>query len=262
MEALVKSEQAAVQRSRRVLTPDVWQMIREIAPVLHKSRLFGVMSQEQAVAVMLKGWELGLGLTAAFEFIAVIKGRPTLTPRGALALALQSGELEEFKVEDIEKDGKPWACKVSGKRRGGMSYTLTYTMEDARRAGLVKPESAWETYPANMLRWRAIGFWLDVVMPDIIGGMKRADEFGAAVDASGDVIEGTWVAEPSSASSDGKPAQALPEASEPSITLNDLLAQYEPAQVMEALRRVTGGRMPSSEEEVKQIAAQLAGGEA
>ena len=147
-----------------------------------------------------------------------------------------------------------------------MAYTLTYTMDDARRAGLVKPDSAWETYPANMLRWRAIGFWLDVVMPDIIGGMKRADEFGAVVDANGDVVDGTWT-EAATAQPQPKPqaqneaAPALPEAGE-GLTLNDLLAQYEPSKVMEAMRAVTGGRMPSSEEEVKRIAAQLEGGAA
>ncbi|HFC08431.1 MAG TPA: hypothetical protein ENJ54_01050 [Chloroflexi bacterium] len=257
-------ENTPVLAQRRTLTPNIWQMVREIAPVMHKSRLFGVMSQEQAVAIMLKGWELGLSLTASFEFIAVIKGRPTLTPQGALALAIQSGELEAFEVQDIEKDGQPWACKVSGKRHNGMAYTLTYTMDDARRAGLVKPDSAWETYPANMLRWRAIGFWLDVVMPDIIGGMKRADEFGAVVDANGDVVDGTWT-EAATAQPQPKPqtqnetAPALPEAGE-SLTLNDLLARYEPSKVMEALRVVTGGRMPSSEEEVKRIAERLAGG--
>jgi len=257
----VHGQPAAPLATRRTLTPDIWRMVQEIAPVMHKSRLFGVMSQEQAVAIMLKGWELGLSLTASFEFIAVIKGRPTLTPRGALALALQSGELEDFKVEDIEKDGQPWACKVSGKRRNGISYTLTFTMDDARRAKLIKPDGGWETYPANMLRWRAIGFWLDVVMPDIIGGMKRADEFGAAVDANGDVVEGTW-----RPSEDGQGQEApASEATalsqgEASISLNELLAEYEPAAVMEALKATTGGRMPSNEDEVQAIAARLAGG--
>jgi len=260
---LQNSGGSAPLATRRTLTPEIWQMVREIAPVMHKSRLFGVMSQEQAVAIMLKGWELGLSLTASFEFIAVIKGRPTLTPRGALALALQSEELEDFKVEDIEKDGKPWACRVSGKRRNGISYTLTFTMEDARRAGLIKPDGAWETYPANMLRWRAIGFWLDVVMPDIIGGMKRADEFGAVVDANGDVVEATWRPSESEpvVEAETTEAAALPQA-EADISLNDLLAKYEPSAVMEALKATTGGRMPSSEEEVQQIAARLAGGEA
>jgi len=252
--------QGAPLAPRRTLTPDIWRMVQEIAPVMHKSRLFGVMSQEQAIAIMLKGWELGLSLTASFEFIAVIKGRPTLVPRGALALAIQSNELEAFEVKDVEKDGQPWACTVSGKRRNGMAYTVTYTMDDARRAGLVKPGSGWETYPANMLRWRAIGFWLDVVMPDIIGGMKRADEFGAMVDANGDVVEATW--RPDDTNGAEGQTQALPAQSQAAVSLNDLLAQYEPSAVMEALRQVTGGRMPSSEAEVQQIAERLEGGAA
>jgi hypothetical protein len=72
-----------------------------------------------------------------------------------------------------------------------MEYSVTYTMDDARRAGLVKPNSGWEKYPANMLKWRAIGFWIDTVLPDVQGGMKRADELGAMVNDKGDIIEGS-----------------------------------------------------------------------
>jgi hypothetical protein len=70
---------------QRELTPQVWQMISQMAPVMWKSRLFGVVSQEAAAAIMLKGYELGLSVTASFEFIHVIQGKPGLSPRGALA---------------------------------------------------------------------------------------------------------------------------------------------------------------------------------
>jgi hypothetical protein len=47
---------------------------------MHQARLFGVNNAEQAMAIMLKGYELGLGLTASFEFVQVVQGRPALSP--------------------------------------------------------------------------------------------------------------------------------------------------------------------------------------
>lgn len=174
--------------TRQTLTPQVWQMISQIAPAMHASHLFGVNSKDQAAAIMLKGYELGLTLTAAFEFINIIQGKPSLTPRGHLALILQNPELDKIEVTD-EKD----ACTVKMVRLNGFSYTARFTLEDANRAGLIKADSGWAKYPANMLRWRAIGYCADVVFPDVGAGMKRSDELGAEITAEGDVIfEGQW----------------------------------------------------------------------
>lgn len=166
------------------LTLDMWNLISALAPAAHTSRLFGVNSPEQAAMIMAKGFEIGMPITAAFEFIQVIQSRPTLSPRGALALVQASGLLEDMQIEEA-----PGACTVTMRRRGGIRYSLTWTREDAKRAGVIKPDSAWQSYEANMLRWRAIGFVVDVLFSDVTGGLKRADEFGALVDADGAVID-------------------------------------------------------------------------
>lgn len=164
------------------LTIEMWNLISAIAPAAHQSRLFGVSSPEQAMMIMSKGYELGMPITAAFELIHVIQGKPTLSPRGALALVQASGQLEAMQIDE-----QPGACTVTMRRRGGISYSLTWTLADAKKAGVIKPDSAWQSYEANMLRWRAIGFVIDVLFSDVTGGLKRADEFGASVDAEGTV---------------------------------------------------------------------------
>lgn len=220
------------------LTPSTWEMISSIAPAMHQSRLFGVTSAEQAMAIMLKGYELGLSLTASFEFIQQIQGRPALSPRGALALILQCPELENLKIED-----KTGACSVTMKRKGGFEYTSTFTLKDAETAGLVKEDSGWKKYPANMLRWRAIGFCADVVFPDVIGGMKRADELGADITPDGDVINGSF--------------EVKDTEQRNVVTLESLVAQYSADKVMEA----AGGSIPTSQEEVELVARILRGEE-
>jgi len=173
------------------VTGETWQTIKAIAPTAQASRMFGV-TQEQAAIVMLKGHELGLGLASAFEFIHVIDGKPSISPKGALALIQRSGELVGLEIQDLtDTKGNPTKCKVMMKRKNGFSYTVEYSMADAQRAGIVRDKGAWEKYPANMLRWRAVGYCADVVFPDVIGGLMRPEELGAEVNAEGQPIEAT-----------------------------------------------------------------------
>ena len=234
---------------RPQLTPSVWQMITDIAPAMHQSRLFGITSPDQAKAIMLKGFELGLSLTASFEFIQVVQGKPAISPRGALAMIQNSPLCDGIKIEDlVGADGKPTGCRVWMKRSNGFEYTVTWTMDDAQKAGVVKPDSGWSSYPANMLRWRAVGFCADVVFPDVIGGMKRADEYGADLTPDGDVIEGSWraVAEPAqppSAAASEPTSAPTPVAT---VTLDELVAKYGAEAVMQA----AGGTIPGNDADV------------
>jgi len=204
---------------------------------MQKSRLFGVATQEQAAAIMLKGYELGLGMAASFEFINIISDKPALTPRGALALIIQSGECEGLKIDDqTDKAGVPTACSVTMRRRGGIEYTATFTMKDAERADLVKAGGGWAKYPSNMMRWRAVGFCADVVFPDITGGMKRSDEFGADITPEGDVIEGQWTVAPMA--SNGSAKTATPPADTPAVMLNTLINRHGADAVLAACGNV------------------------
>jgi hypothetical protein len=209
------------------VSPQTWEMIPAIAPTMHAARLFGVASPEQAAAIMLKGSELGLSLTASFEMIHMINGKPSISPKGALALILQSPECAGVQIND-----EPGKCTVTMKRRGGLEYTSVFTIEDAKKAGLIKTDSGWDKYPANMLRWRAIGFCADVVFPDVIGGMRRSDDMGAPITEDGEVIT---------------------VEARPIITLETLVERYGAEAVLEA----NGGTIPATDEDVANIAEVL-----
>jgi len=223
---------------------------------MHQARLFGVASPEQAMAIMLKGYELGLSLTASFEFVQIVEGKPALSPRGALALIHNSPVCAGVKVEDItDKNGKPIACRVWMKRTNGFEYTVTWTIEDAAKAGVVKPGSGWEKYPRNMLAWRAIGFCADIVFPDVIGGMKRTDELGADITADGETIEPDRPPMEASVKPVPLPDQLVPQMRGSVPTLADLAARYGAEKVME----VNAGKIPGTDEELAAVAAKLAG---
>jgi hypothetical protein len=145
-------------------------LIQLLAPSFHACRWYGLTSPEQAIVVMTKAVELGIPLTAAFDFFDVIEGRPTLKPVGALALIHRSAL-----VEVVAIDSHPDRCTVTMRRRDtGFKHTATFTLQDAQTAGLIKTDkdgSAWKRYAQDMLRNRAIGRCARIVAPDVLAGL-------------------------------------------------------------------------------------------
>ncbi len=227
------------------ITPGIWNVIKDMAPMMHESRLFGVSSVAQATAILVKGYECGFGFANSFDLIQVVQGKPGVSPRGALALIMQNSEITKIEIKAILDDkGKYIGHSCHMERGKKISYTSTFTLEDAKRAGLIKPDSGWEKYPENMCQWRAIGFCADVVAPDITSGMtglmKAPEQYGVALSESGDIID----VEP-------KRVNAAPAPTE--LTLNDLVNKYGPEKIME----VNAGMIPATQNEVNTVAKLL-----
>lgn len=161
-----------------------WQETVQQAQMLVRSGMLptSVKTPEAALAIILKARELGVGPMEGFEGISVIQGKPTVSPRLQLALIHRSGLLEKLDIQETAE-----GCTVSMARRGGASFSTRFTLEDARRAGLLGNDN-WKKYPANMCRWRAVGYCADVLFSDVTGGAYRPEEMGATVDANGDVL--------------------------------------------------------------------------
>jgi len=71
------------------------------------------------------------------------------------------------------------ACTAVLLQEGVELGRYTFTIEQARRAGLVKDRSAWQTFPERMLFARAAGFLLNTYAPGLMLGMETADELEA-----------------------------------------------------------------------------------
>ena len=177
----------------REITPQVWSMIKEISEVVYRS--YGFTRGADAAAVLLKGYEVGFGTAASIEFIQSIAGKPpTVSPKGAMALLHRSQVMDKIKITrltDNKNEFVGYECTMI--RKDGFSYTARFTMEMARKAGLVKPDSGWAKYEENMCLWRAIGFAADVAAPDVVAGMttlmKAPEMYGVALTEGGDVIQ-------------------------------------------------------------------------
>jgi hypothetical protein len=68
-------------------------------------------------------------------------------------------------------------------------FDSPFTMQDARKAGLIKPGSGWEKFPRAMLFSKAMSQGARAVCPEVIGGVYTFEDFGLEADDEGNVKE-------------------------------------------------------------------------
>lgn len=158
----------------RQLDPRSLREAQALATNMHQSRMFSAYGTPQAVlSTVMVGRELGLPAMASLRSIHNIEGKHALSAALMVALVLKSGFAEYF--EPVSFDDKQ-ATFVT-KRKGARSeVTLTHTLEMAKTAGLLKPNSNWEKIPTDMLVARAQSRLCRMVYPDVCGGLYTPDE--------------------------------------------------------------------------------------
>lgn len=117
------------------------------------------------------GMELGLQPMQAMQNIAVINGRPSLWGDAVIAL-VRSSSVCEYVIEESLDDRA--VCRV--KRRGEDEQSRVFTMDDAKKAGLIGKTGPWTQYPKRMMQMRARSWALRDVFPDVLRGMPIAEE--------------------------------------------------------------------------------------
>ena len=163
-----------VSRSGFDLTPKTLSEAMEFASVVAKSSIVPKDYQGNpgnCIIAMQWGAEIGLAPLQAMQSIAVINGRPSIWGDAMLALVRGSGLLESI----VETPGDT-QCTCTLKRRGEPEVSRTFTMEDAKRAGLAGKQGPWSQYPKRMLQLRARAFALRDVFPDVLRGVNVAEE--------------------------------------------------------------------------------------
>jgi hypothetical protein len=162
---------------------------RELGTVLAASGYFqDARDAAQAVVKCLAGAELGFGPIASMTGVYIVKGRVTLSAN-LMAAAIKRHPKYDYRVKDLT-DTK---AEVAFYERGEEIGSSEFTMDDAKRAGLIGSEN-WKKYPRNMLLWRAMSNGAKFYCPDAFSGspVYTPDELGADVDPeTGEIIEGS-----------------------------------------------------------------------
>jgi len=155
-----------------------------IARAFAQSGMFpGIKEQSQAVVKILAGQELGFGAVYSMMKIHFIQGQLALSAEAMAALIKRSGTYSYQITKHTDTE-----CVMSFLDNGKAVYESKWTLEDAKRAGVLKSGSGWEKFPRAMLFARALSQGARIVCPHVIMGTYTAEELGAEVDEQGEVI--------------------------------------------------------------------------
>jgi hypothetical protein len=191
----------------------------------------------QAMAVVLAGRELGLGIMSSLRGIGIIKGKVSISAATQLGLMLKAG----IKIKWVEQSTTRACIELS--RQGMEPAQFSFTMEEAKQAQLVQGGGNWAKYPAAMLRARAITIGARAYAADIIDGCYDPEEIaptqvqGSRMEAqppsvphdprTGEVLEPQPAVAPKRTRSDAVKEKLAPPPPEPVDDLTELTSALQ-----------------------------------
>lgn len=259
----MSEEKALILAQPRDVTSSKWDSIMSVANVV--AGMYGMRPAEAAMA-MLRGWELGIPISAAIETVFVIsskKGqRTSLSAQLINALIHRSKILKKMDFKRLENDKHQCiGYEVYMERIDGSSWKGSFTQADAEQAGLLTKDN-WKNYDDDMYFSRAMTKVGRRVFPDVLLGMYTPEELDANVSAESvapaTTVEGSFtIVEP-----EGKPKE--PEGPSMPQTLVDLMDKkwnhdgWTATDVMTASTAAgIANTLPVTPEEVAKVYAEL-----
>ena len=167
-------KRATVPIENGVLCPKNFEGIQRLAQFMFASGMVpkGVETEAQCMMLVAAGTEAGLGLGQIAKGCMVVNMRPSIWGDVALGLCRRSVLCESI-VETVEGDVATCTCRRKGEPA---PIVRTFSVEEAKRAGLWGKSGPWSSYPKRMLQMRARAFALRDAFPDLLCGLSIAEE--------------------------------------------------------------------------------------
>lgn len=182
MSEIVKREQ---QTLSPIPTMNEFSVIQAQAAAIASSNIVPAAyrkNPDNVIVATLAGRPFGWDALTAMRNLTVIQGTATIKPEAMLGLIRAAGH-------SVSGETSPTKATVTGKRRDtGDEMSFTFTIEDAKRAGLAGKDN-WKNYPSSMLWARAVAQLGRMLFPDVLLGLSYVpEEIGATVDENGEAI--------------------------------------------------------------------------
>ena len=167
------------QRGELLPAPKSTAEAMELAKTLASSQLIPKAFQQRpgdVFVAMMWSHSLGIPIVQGLQGIAVINGKPSLYGDALLAVCMGSGQMADIEETVTgSADNLTATCKVT--RRGKPTPVVsTFSIADARAAGLLGKPGPWKQYTSRMLKMRARAFALRDAFPDVLSGIASAEE--------------------------------------------------------------------------------------
>lgn len=159
------------------LSPQTFEQALTFAKYLADSDMVPKQYRGKAgdcLIAMQWGFEIGLKPLQALQSIAPINGKPNLYGDAGKALLLDAGcSIDEDDIETIKANGLA-RCTIT--RPGRRPVVRTFSIENAKVAGLWNKDGPWRQYPERQMAWRAFWFAARDAASDLLRGMGGAEE--------------------------------------------------------------------------------------
>lgn len=148
------------------------EMWRFCEGVVNSRQFKGIDTPEVALVMLQAGLELGLTPIWSLTNIMVVNGKPAVWGDALLGLVLAHPDCVDV-IETMDGDDSA-SCEVQ--RKGRLPVKRTFTMADAKKAGLVGKSGPWTQYPKRMLQMRARSWACRDSFADALRGLGVAEE--------------------------------------------------------------------------------------
>lgn len=161
--------------------------MQTMAQAVAKSGLFGMKSEDQALALMLVAQAEGQHPATITQDYDIIQGKACRKTHSVMARFQQmGGKVEWHELTESIADATFF-------HPSGGSLRMAWTIEQAKKIGLTGKDN-WKNYPRAMLRARLIAEGVRAVYPAALGGMLVAEEAAdidslAVIEGNGEVIK-------------------------------------------------------------------------
>jgi hypothetical protein len=161
-----------------------FEQAKRVAVLLFATKLIpaAFRTPEQVLVALLRALELKLPPLQAIEGMTIINNKVGLMGDLALSMVEASGLLEKKRVK-YTGEGDSLMCTVTLQRRGREAQSYSFSVEEARAAGIFERSAPWRSYPKRMTYYRALGFGLRDEFSDILKGIKTVEELQDYPDA-------------------------------------------------------------------------------
>ena len=140
-----------------------------MAQAIAESKLFGIQTPAQALALGLLCQAEGRHPAEAARDYHIINGKPSLKSEAMLARFQQAGGRVEWHEYTHESVSGTFTHPQGG------SLKVSWTMQDATRAGLTG-NPTWKKFPRQMLKARCISEAVRGIFPGVLSGLYAPEE--------------------------------------------------------------------------------------